>query len=196
MIALTAIISVIAGVLIARMLAQKPITLHSGTWLQPPRALAPFQLADLDGKPFGNSALLGHPSLVFFGYSSCPDVCPATLATLREVQTHADLPGLQTLFVTIDPERDTPAVLRQYLSARDGACTGLYGSRAALAPLLSSLGAAADYRGLPGGGIAVTHSATVYLIDTRGRMAAVFTPPLSAAGLSADLHTLSLASVL
>jgi protein SCO1/2 len=196
LIVLTGIAGLVAGALVARMLSQKPIALQGGTWLPQPQAIAPFQLTDLRGQPFGNAQLQGHPSLLFLGYSSCPDVCPTTLATLRDVQAQRPLPGLQVLFVTVDPERDTPATLRQYLGGFSSEFTGLYAGRDALAPLLRSLDAVATRSDATGGGYTVDHSATLYLLDTHGRMAAVFTPPLLAAALNADLRTLARASAL
>ena len=89
----------------------------------------------------------GHASLLFFGYTSCPDVCPATLAILREVQRQAPLAGLRFLFITVDPERDTPVVLKQYLGAFSTQFVGLYASRAALGPLMRSLAADAERQG-------------------------------------------------
>jgi protein SCO1/2 len=192
----TALLGALAGGITARMLAQKPITLHSGTWLPQPRALAPFQLTDFDGRPYGNAALNGHPSLLFFGYSYCPDVCPATLATVRDVQRQAPLPGLQFLFITVDPERDTPSVLKQYLGGFSTRFIGLTASRDALSPLLRSLAADAERPGPPGHDYQLAHSATLYLLDTRGRLAAVYSPPLTASALSADLRTLARAQVL
>jgi len=185
---LTGLVSLTAGVLLARMLAQKPVTLQSGTWLPQARAVAPFALTDLQGRPYSNAALAGHPSLLFFGFTYCPDVCPTTLAVLREVQQQHPLAHLQVLFVTVDPGRDTPAMLAHYLNAFSPDFVGLYGSDAALAPLLRSLGAIAVRQPLPGGGYTMDHSATLYLLDARGRMAAVFSPPFAAAGLAADLR--------
>jgi protein SCO1/2 len=176
---------------LARMLAQKPLALQSGTALPEARALAPFQLTDLHGRPFGNAALLGHPSLVFFGFTYCPDVCPTTLATLREVQRQRPLAGLQVLFITVDPERDTAATLTHYLGAFSPEFVGLYGSTGTLGPLMGSLGAIAVKQPLPDGGYTIDHSATLYLIDRRGRMAAVFSPPFAAAALSADLRRMA-----
>jgi protein SCO1/2 len=192
----TALLGALAGGITARMLAQKPIVLQSGTWLPQPRALAPFQLTDLDGRAYGNAALNGHPSLLFFGYSHCPDICPATLAMLHEVQRQAPLAGLQFLFITVDPERDTPAVLKQYLGTFSAAFVGLSASREALAPLMRTLAADAERPGRPDDNYPLAHSATLYLLDTHGRLAAVYTPPLTAAALSADLRTLGHASVL
>lgn len=193
---LTGLAGALAGLLVARMLSQKSLVLQAGTWLPEPRALASFSLTDLQGRPFSNQALLGHPSLLFFGYSSCPDICPTTLATIQAVLRASPRPALQVLFVTIDPERDTPATLEPYLHAFGSNVVGLYGSEAARAPLERSLGAFAERGGGTAGGERIDHTATLYLIDARGRMAAVFTPPLSAAALGADLSTLAQASVL
>jgi protein SCO1/2 len=178
------------------MLSQKSVALQGGTWLPQPRALARFQLTDLRGASFDNQALLGHATLVFFGYSNCPDVCPTTLATIQTALRHSPIAGLQVLFVTIDPERDTPATLSEYLRAFDGTAIGLYGSAAALEPLERSLGALAVRQDAPDGGARFDHTATLYLLDGRGRMAAVFTPPITPGALSADLRTLVQASVL
>jgi protein SCO1/2 len=193
---LTGIAGALAGILVARMLSQKSIALQSGTWLPQPRAVAQFTLTDLQGKSFDNQALLGQPSLVFFGFSNCPDVCPTTLAAIQAVQRQAPIARLRVLFVTTDPERDTPAVLDQYLRAFGADVIGLYGSAAALAPLEKSLGALAERRDAPGGGYTIEHTGTLYLLDRRGRMAAVFTPPITATALGADLRTLAQASIL
>ncbi len=192
----TAALGALAGGLTARMLAQKPIALQSGTWLPQPRALPPLQLTDFNGRPFGNGALLGHPSLLFFGYTSCPDVCPATLAILREVQRQAPIAGLQFLFITVDPERDTPAALKTYLGAFSAQFVGLSAGGGALGPLMRSLAADAERQGLPAGNYQLSHSSTLYLLDTRGRLAAVYSPPFTAAALGADLRYLARASVL
>ena len=152
--------------------------------------------AELEGHGFGNLALLGHPSLLFFGYSNCPDVCPTTLATIQAALRGSRVTGLRVVFVTVDPERDTPAALESYLRAFGGQVVGLYGDHAALAPLARSLGALAERRDGPAGGGRIEHTATLYLLDGKGRMAAVFTPPIAAAALGADLATLAKASIL
>jgi protein SCO1 len=192
----TAALGALAGGITARMLAQKPVTLQSGTWLPQPRALPPFQLTDFDGRPFGNGALQGHASLLFFGYTYCPDVCPATLAILRDVQRQAPIAGLKFLFITVDPERDTPVVLKQYLGTFSAEFVGLYASGAGLGPLMRSLAAGTERQGLPAGNYQLNHSATLYLLDRRGRLAAVYSPPFTASTLGTDLRSLAQASLL
>jgi len=186
-IVLVGICAALGGALLARMLSQKPLALHSGTWLPQPRTLAPFRLADLDGLPYGNAQLQGHPTLVYFGFTYCPDLCPTTLALLHQSLQGAGAPPVQVLFVTVDPERDTPAVLRAYLAAFDARFRGLSGGAQALAPLLHSLNAIAERHELPGGSYTMDHSGTLYLLDAHGALRAVFSPPFDAAQLRADL---------
>ena len=208
LIVITAIAAAAAGLIAARMLSQKPLSLRSGTWLPQARALLPFQSTDLDGRPFGNADLHGHPTLIFLGYTSCPDVCPTTLAILQAVQLRAPLPGLAVVFITVDPERDTPKVLKTYLSAFSNEFIGLHVAGDGLSPLLKTLSAMAiktnssgatnssDATHSSGAAALVDHTATLYLLDRRGRLAAVFTPPLNAANLYADLRMVATSAAL
>ncbi len=170
------------------MLSQKPPALHSGTWLPQPRLLSPFALSDQSGQRYDNASLAGHPSLLYFGFTTCPDVCPATLAVLAQLQRNPPLRQMQVLFVSVDPERDRPQMLARYLASFDPHFTGLTGNAAALAPLLHSLGAIAERVSLPDGSYTMDHSATLYLLDRQGRMAAVFSPPFTTTSLRADLE--------
>lgn len=181
------VLALAAGALLAHLLGAG-VALQSGTWLPHPRTLAPFHLQDTAGGDFSQDNLRGHPSLLFFGFTNCPDVCPTTLATLSQVQSQAPLAGAQVLFVSVDPARDTPAALKTYLSAFSDRFIGLRGDRAALAPLLRSLNAIAVRDPLPGGGYTMDHSATLYLLDAEGRLVAVFSPPFSTTALVADLR--------
>jgi protein SCO1/2 len=186
--------AVLVGVLLARTLGATSVPLESGTWLPQPRTLPQFHLQDLSGADFGLDRLRGHPTLLFFGFTNCPDVCPTTLATLAQVQRAPPLPGAQVLFITIDPERDSAASLQVYLGAFNNRFVGARGNAAALAPLLKSLGAIAVRENLPDGSYTMDHSATLYLLDSRGRLVAVFSPPFSAPKLSADLHRVAAAA--
>ena len=193
---LIGVTAVIVGAVLAQMRTPASVPLASGTWLPQPTPLPAFRLMDLSGHDFDLHSLQGHPTLMFFGFTHCPDVCPVTLATLAQVQRSAPLAGTRTVFVTIDPQRDSAAVLRVYLGEFSHRLDGVRGSPAALAPLLAGLHVVAQRQGLPGGGYTMIHSATLYLIDTHGRLAAVFSPPFAAAALTADLRRIAAVGLL
>jgi protein SCO1/2 len=189
--ALIAVAAALAGALVARQIGRAPLQLGSGTWLPQPRAVVPFQLTDQDGAPFEQQQLRGTPSLLFFGFTHCPDVCPTTLALLAQLDRDPPLPGLRTILVTVDPERDDVVAMKRYVSAFSPRMVGLTGSDAQIDGLMKSLGAARLRHEAVGGSYLVDHSATVYLLDRQGRLVAVFTPPLSLPGLRADLAAVS-----
>jgi protein SCO1/2 len=193
---LTSLAGALAGGFLAHMLTQRAVVLQGGSALPQPRALARFTLADTAGRSLDNAALRGHATLLYFGFTACPEVCPATLATLRELRAQQPIGGLQVWFITVDPERDTPAVLAQYLAAFSPDFVGLRAAPGSLAPLLQSLSAYAGRRDLPGGQYGMDHSSTLYLLDGRARLVAVFTPPFTAAVLGADLRSLARAALL
>jgi protein SCO1/2 len=194
MFVLVGVAAVLAGALLARMLGGRSVALQSGTWLPQPRALREFHLSDVAGRPFGLANLRGHPTLLFFGFTNCPDVCPTTLATLAEVQRQAPLPDTRVVFVSIDPQRDSAANLQVYLGAFSKDFIGARGEQVALAPLLSSLDAIAVRETLPDGSYTMDHSATIYLLDTHAQLVAVFSPPFLAQSLSADLRRVATAA--
>jgi len=185
--ALVAFAAALAGVILARMFGASGVALHSGTWLPTPRPVADFHLQDVSGRDFNLQRLREHPTLLFFGFTHCPDVCPTTLAILAQVQRSAPLPGAQVVFVSIDPERDSAANLSAYVGAFSPDFIGARGDEAALQPLLRSLSAIAMKQSLPDGSYTMDHSATLYLLDTHARLAAVFSPPFKASELTDDL---------
>jgi protein SCO1/2 len=193
---LVGIAAALAGVVLARMFGSGGVTLQNGTWLPNPRAVADFHLQDLSGRDFDLQRLRGHPTLLFFGFTNCPDVCPTTLATLAQIQRSRPLPGAQVVFISIDPQRDSAANLSAYLGAFGGDFIGARGDDAALAPLLKSLNAIAVKQMLPDGNYTMDHSATLYLIDTHARLAAVFSPPFKTSELTADLRRIAASATL
>jgi protein SCO1 len=194
--ALVAIAAALAGGVLARMLGAGSVALRSGTWLPSPRPVAEFHLQDLSGRDFDLQRLRDHPTLLFFGFTHCPDVCPTTLATLAQVQRAAPLPGSQVVFVSIDPERDSAANLSVYVGAFSKDFIGARGDEAALQPLLKSLNAIAVRQALADGSYTLDHSATLYLLDTHARLAAVFSPPFNTTELTADLRQIAAAGKL
>lgn len=193
---LLGVLAIVGGALLARMLAHPSVTIETGTWLPEGRSVGPLHLTDVAGQSFSEQSLRGHASLVFFGFTFCPDLCPTTLSTLAQLQRDPPIPGLQVLFITVDPERDSAMALRQYLAAFSPDFVGLRPQPAELPSLLRNFGAIAERVSLPDGSYTVDHSATLYLIDTRGRIAAVFSPPFTPAGLHADLARIGSAAVL
>jgi protein SCO1 len=179
-----------AGYMVSQKLARGAPTLQSGTPLPVPRTVVPFVLTDHRGAAYTNARLAGHPTLVFFGFTHCPDVCPTTLALTAQLQRQPGLGQIQTLFITVDPGRDDQQTLQRYVDAFGGGLTGLRGDDAALEPVLQSLGAARSVQPRVGADYAVDHSATLYYINASGALSAVFTPPFNRDALRTDLATL------
>lgn len=191
-----AIAAATAGVFLARSLDAPAAPLESGTALPTPGELAPFSLVDSRGAPVTPAELGGQPTLVFFGFTNCPDVCPTTLALLTQVQKKvalpgSDLAGLKVALISVDPERDTPEQMGKYLASFGGDLIGLTGTAPEIVKAQRSFGVAAARVDLAGGGYTMDHSATVFVLDARGRKVAVFTPPLRADALSRDLAKLA-----
>jgi protein SCO1 len=175
------------GFWLAHQLDRGSPQLASGTWLPQPKTVADFQLTDTAGRPFTRHDLGGAPTLVFFGFTHCPDVCPTTLLKLAQLKKRAAIAGLRVLFVSVDPQRDTPPVLGTYVHAFDPQFQGLTGDPQAIATLAANFGVAVNRVELPGGDYTMDHSAVVFLLDDAARIVAIFTPPFEVTALSADL---------
>lgn len=161
---------------------------QSGMLLGTPRPVADFTLTDHHGAPFSNAQLRGRWSLVFAGFTHCPDVCPTTLGLMKVVAQQLGPRAPAMVFLSVDPERDTPAVLKPYVEYFGPPIVGVTGARASLDSLCASLGIA--YVKVPGASDAeytVDHSAALVLVDPQGRVAGYFPPPLKADTLAADL---------
>jgi protein SCO1 len=187
LIGLGALCAALAGFLLAAEVDSSRPVLASGTWLPEAKPIADFHLIDSQGRPFTRAALLGHPTLVYFGFTHCPDECPDTLAALARVRQQAAVPGLQVLFVTVDPERDTPAVLAGYLRHFDPTFLGLTGGAAEIDRFAASLGIGVTRVDLPGGGYDFDHTMAILLFDARARKVGVFTPPFDVRRLARSL---------
>ncbi len=159
------------------------------------RVIADFALTDQHSQPFSLADLRGKWSLLFFGFTNCPDVCPGALFELQRVNESmqqtvgAKADRLQILFISVDPERDTAAKLEQYLAYFDPGFIGVTGDQVQLLPLTRQLGIA--YRieehdpGAPQYDVA--HSASILLTDPQGRLYGAFPPPHDAEKIVADL---------
>lgn len=144
-----------------------------------PRELADFTLTGEDGDPVSREDLRGRWTFVFVGYTHCPDICPATMATLRQANNRipAELPQPDYLLVSADPERDTPEQLRDYLGFFGEDFHGVTGDIDVLRELARSVGAVFVHREDGEGNNLVDHSGHLALINPQGRMTAVIQPP-------------------
>jgi protein SCO1/2 len=185
---LAAVCAALLGFWVARQVDSSAPQLASGTWFPTPRPIGAFALTAHTGRAFGAADLTGHPTLVFFGFTHCPDVCPTTLVKLAQVKKTGALPGMRVLFVSVDPGRDTPAVLAPYVHAFDPDFIGATGDPAEIARLARKFGVAVARVDLPGGDYTMDHSAAVFLLDRHGQIVAVFTPPFDVAPFAADLQ--------
>lgn len=144
----------------------------------PPPASAiggPFQLVAHNGQTVTEKDFLGRPFLVFFGYTHCPDICHTTLFEISEIlRALGPKANVGALFVTVDPERDTPPVLKDYLSNFDPRIVGVSGERAQLDPMLKEYRIYAKKAAESGEDYAVDHTTVVYLMDKNGRFVTSF----------------------
>lgn len=154
------------------------------TLLPQPRMLDNFRLLGPGGEPFTLQQLRGHWSVLFFGYTHCPDICPTTLATLKQFSGKLDesQPDLAAdtrfVFVSVDPKRDTPEQLQTYVKYFDPDFTGITGDKPEIDGLANQVGAGYLFEGdTSTEDYIVNHSATLYLIDPQGRYVARLFPP-------------------
>ena len=149
----------------------------------------PFQLVDQDGRTVSDRDLKGHPFLVFFGFTNCPDVCPTTLFEISEV-LHAlgpDADKVNALFVTVDPDRDGPKQIKDYLSSFDPHLRGATGDPAAVAAMTKAY--RVYVKKVPQeNGYTMDHTAIVYLMDKEGRFVAPFSLKRGTAEAAAELR--------
>jgi protein SCO1/2 len=161
---------------------------------QPPKAIGDFELVDQEGSSFRFSRLRGRPALVFFGYTHCPDVCPATLVKLRSlVNAPASISDLEIVMISVDGDRDSPATLKAYLAQISPRFIGLTGDPRIVRGIAAQF-PAVFMKGLPdhpGGPYALEHTSQVYLIDRQGRLRATFSdaPVASMEQVTRDVAT-------
>jgi protein SCO1/2 len=177
---------------------QPPPELRSATLLGQPRQLSPFALIDQRGEPFNLDNLRNRWSFLAIGYTHCPDVCPTMLLTFNEIDRQLTRMASKAskadfVFVSVDPERDTPDKLDRYVRYFNPRIQGATGSEAALQGLTSQLGMLYKRVQTDGSalGYLVDHSASILLIDPLGRLTAVFTPPHDASVMAQDFVSIT-----
>jgi protein SCO1/2 len=196
--ALVAIASAVAGFSLWKLRHEGPPTMTAALRILPePRVIADFDLVDQDRQPFSLQRLKGRWSLLFFGYSYCPDVCPTALFDLQQV--HEALSGdgrreprHQVVFVSVDPARDTPERLKEYAAYFHPEFIAVTGHEEQLAPLTLQIGVAYRIEPHEPGSLnyAVDHSAGIMVIDPQARLHGVFPAPHDPQAMIRDLRGL------
>lgn len=150
----------------------------------------PFHLVDQNGKPFSDQDMKGKPYLVFFGYTHCPDICPATLFEMSQLfrKLGPDAGRAGALFITVDPDRDTQAVMKAYLASFDPHLRGLTGDPKAIEQALKDYRVYAQKVPVKGGDYSMDHTAIVYLMDKNGHFVAPFSMQRAVDAQAAELR--------
>ena len=156
---------------------------------QPAAIGGPFQLTDQNGKAVTDKSLKGKPTLIFFGYTHCPDVCPTSLFEISEVLRvmGKDADKVNAVFISVDPERDTQAAMKDYLSSFDPHLQGLSGDPAETAKVITSYRVYAKKIPTKDGDYTMDHTALIYLMDRDGRFVSPFNLKRTPEEAAADL---------
>ena len=151
-----------------------------------------FTLVDDNGKPFTDAQLAGKWHLVFFGYTHCPDICPTALNDLSLAldQLGGEEKEVSIVFISVDPERDTPAVLKSYVQSFSGPIIGLTGTSQEVALAAREYHVYYAKHPTAGGGYDMDHSAVIYIMDPQGRFTATFGPDDNPDRMAARLRKL------
>jgi protein SCO1/2 len=149
-----------------------------------------FGLVDQTGKPFTDQDLAGKPSLVFFGFTHCPDICPTKLFEMTQMldALGADASKVNTVFITVDPARDTPELLATYLGSFHATIRGLSGTEEQVQGAMRAYRAYARKVPLEGGNYNMDHTVFVYLMDRNGRFVSTFDVARDPATVARDLR--------
>jgi protein SCO1/2 len=191
------IVAFAAGLLLARLLAPgkaAPPQLEQATVFPAPRALPTLDLVDQDGKPLPARFFDGHWTLVFFGFTQCPDICPTTLATLAQANKQfAGLPASsrpRVLLVSVDPERDPPSILAPYVRFFDPAFLAATGTLEATAAAAAAFNV--PYAKVPqdGGGYTLDHGSGIFVVGPTGGVVAYLSAPHDTARIAANVRNI------
>jgi protein SCO1/2 len=150
----------------------------------------PFQLVDQNGQAVTDKSLPGKPTLIFFGFTHCPDVCPTALFEISEILRvlGKDASRVNAFFVSVDPERDTPAIMKDYIASFDPNLKALTGSPEAVAKVVSAYRVYVKKVPLKDGDYTMDHTALIYLMDRDGRFVAPFNIKRQPEEAAADLR--------
>ena len=192
---LVGFIAVSAGLIFAATRGTKAPDIPGLLWPDPP-VLANFSLEGSAGKPIDQHSLEGRWTLLFFGFTNCPDVCPTTLSALKQAAARlADYPPFreqgQVLFISLDPARDNAAQLAQYVQHFDPRFLAATGDDAALDAVTVPLGVIRAKVEDASGGYSIDHTASIFLIDPQLRVLGKFGLPHSAAALDEGFRAIT-----
>lgn len=193
---LFAIVAFVVGLVAARWLlaphlVPAPVT-ENATIFQPPRAITALELLDQDGRPFTAESLRDRWTVVFFGFTHCPDVCPTTLTVMAQMKKQlADLPAAQqphVMLFSVDPERDTPQRLREYVRFFDASFGAATGTAEGIRQAAAAFAVPYAKVSLPQGGYTMDHGAGVFIVGPDGAVHSYSSPPLRAESLARDFR--------
>jgi protein SCO1 len=170
-----------------------PVELATGTYLSPSRALADFSLIDQRGQTFDSARLRGSWSIMFFGYTNCPDFCPTTLTTLAALEKRLRVAAApvrpRVIFVSVDSKRDTPAQLAKYVPYFDPEFIGLTApDQPTIEALAAKLGVAVVITPKADSTYSVDHSGNLFVLNPDGNLIAILTGPFTVDTLQADFE--------
>ena len=164
-----------------------------GVMIDPPRALSAYEFTLPNGARVTTAPEKGRPMVLFFGYTHCPDVCPTTLADWKRAKQKLGRDGdrVRFLFVTIDPDRDTPVLSEKYAKQFDTSFVGVTGDSATTRRILADFGASAarETAGATDSSYFMGHSAQAFLVDDKGRLVAMYPFGIGWDALAADLKS-------
>lgn len=163
---------------------------YKGALLEPPSPLPNFELQDMQGRPFHLSDIQGNIALVYFGYTFCPDVCPLTLWQVKKALT--DLEGreqVKVIFISVDPERDTPEVLGRYLASFDSNFIGLTDDFEKIEAVMKPFGAFAEKEEVAdsAAGYFMSHTSRLYLVSPNQKLLLLYPFDFEPEELRSDL---------
>jgi protein SCO1/2 len=187
-----ALIAGISAALIWRN-AAAPAELATGAYIRPSRALPDFSLIDTQGHAFGLARVRGQWSMMFFGYTNCPDFCPTTLTTLaaleKRLRAEAAPVRPRVIFMSVDAKRDTPEQLAKYVPYFDPEFIGLTAANQSdVQAVAAKLGVSVIITPNADGTYSVDHSGAIFVLNPQGRLAAVLTGPFSVDALESDFR--------
>lgn len=170
----------------------------AGTAIDPPRELTEWTFRSTRGEPISLSDLRGKPTLIFFGYTNCPDFCPATLGDFKRIKAQLGTRGddVNYVFISVDPDRDTPAALKQYVEFFDPSFIGLSGDETTLRQIAPEYGLYYQHREIEGSqaGYFVDHTVVTYLLDREARLVKIYSHQVEPDTIGDDLAAMLAAS--